>query len=708
MATRMFDRRPAAATADPHERVATIVARHGDLLLRVARHYALCADDAHDAVQRALEIYMRRVDSLDPATELAWLKVVVKHESLAVRRGRAGVASEDVDLDAVPAEAQRSVEERFESNERVERSAEVMRRLKRDEARALMLKAEGLSYNEIGERLGLDLHQGQPLHHRGQAPFHAPLRGARDGSRMRAPRPDAPGARHRAPRPASRCSSSARTCATAPAAAPRSAPSTPRTWAGCRPSRQRCSHRRGRSWSACEAAAARATPEAPVELHPMDHQEERRRALPPHQRRRVRGPADRALGGRGRRPPLNRPHQPPRLGRDRTPPPPELRPRDRRPRGQHRRRRPHHLHRRPDRDLRQRRRRRDLLRRDRAPPGPEAGDPERGEDREAQGDAKPVKFPGPPVRRGSRARGTVGRVSGSVQPSTPDSARRSPTPAKARKRRLQTSSPSRTARLQRASRARACNRNHVSVSVRRPVRSGGFETGSASQGSRAQTASSATELEGSFHHERRSNVRKSRPVAIGFDSPGRHSSLCSQCFRGDIRSPRLPASFGRPGPGSWLDDATGQRAWCHLSINCPGGAMTSQACRRATQRRAACSDSSFTAPAGTTIAGLRAARRRRDHDRDRSDLRPGTGCTANSAHSLAVMTIRRVLAIRATTAGRSTAAWLQPNLSPSGYHGCSRPLECEVTERDPVNRTVPTLRSIGSLSDWKISRLLRS
>ncbi len=154
VATRMFDRRPAAAFADPHERVATIVARHGDLLLRVARQYSLCADDAHDAVQRALEIYMRRVDSLDPATELAWMKVVVKHESLAVRRGRAGVAGEEVDLDAVPAVAQRSVEERFESSERVERSAEIMRRLKRDEARALMLKAEGLSYNEIGERLG--------------------------------------------------------------------------------------------------------------------------------------------------------------------------------------------------------------------------------------------------------------------------------------------------------------------------------------------------------------------------------------------------------------------------------------------------------------------------------------------------------------------------------------------------------------------------
>jgi RNA polymerase sigma factor (sigma-70 family) len=154
VATRMFDRRPAAALGDPQDRVANIVARHGELLTRVARGYSLCADDAQDAVQRALEIYMRRVDSLDPATELAWMKVVVKHEALAVRRGRASVAGEEIDLDAVPAVGQRSVEERLESAERVERSAEVMRRLKRDEARALMLKAEGLSYLEIGERLG--------------------------------------------------------------------------------------------------------------------------------------------------------------------------------------------------------------------------------------------------------------------------------------------------------------------------------------------------------------------------------------------------------------------------------------------------------------------------------------------------------------------------------------------------------------------------
>ena len=147
MATRMFDRRPG-------DRVAFIVARHGEVLTRIARSFSLCADDAQDAVQRSLEIYMRRAESLDPETELAWLKVVVKYEALAVRRARAGVTSEELDLDSVPAAGQRSVEERLESAERVERSAEVMRRLKRDEARALMLKAEGLSYVEIGERLG--------------------------------------------------------------------------------------------------------------------------------------------------------------------------------------------------------------------------------------------------------------------------------------------------------------------------------------------------------------------------------------------------------------------------------------------------------------------------------------------------------------------------------------------------------------------------
>src|SRR5688572_9903671 len=136
-------------------RVTALAGRHQRSLMRVALHWSLCRDDALDAYQRALEIYVRRLDSLDPATEIAWLKVVVKHEALAVRRGRAeAVPVEEVDFDGHAAEAQRPVDDLLAGRERVQRSAEALRRLKPDEAKALMLKAQGLSYAEIGESLG--------------------------------------------------------------------------------------------------------------------------------------------------------------------------------------------------------------------------------------------------------------------------------------------------------------------------------------------------------------------------------------------------------------------------------------------------------------------------------------------------------------------------------------------------------------------------
>ena len=46
--------------------------------------------------------------------------------------------------------SERSVEEKIASGERVRRSAEALRALKPDEAKALMMKAHGLSYAEIG------------------------------------------------------------------------------------------------------------------------------------------------------------------------------------------------------------------------------------------------------------------------------------------------------------------------------------------------------------------------------------------------------------------------------------------------------------------------------------------------------------------------------------------------------------------------------
>src|SRR3954464_7183296 len=86
-------------------RVESMVARHGPALLRVANQFSLCHDDALDAYQRALEIYLRRLQTIDSATEGAWLRVVVKHEAMAIRRGRQdSVEREDPDFDAsVPA-----------------------------------------------------------------------------------------------------------------------------------------------------------------------------------------------------------------------------------------------------------------------------------------------------------------------------------------------------------------------------------------------------------------------------------------------------------------------------------------------------------------------------------------------------------------------------------------------------------------------------
>ena len=140
---------------DPDTRTAALVAQHGPALLRVARRVSLCADDAHDAVQRALEIYLRRLDTIDPRTEAAWMRVVVRNEALAVRKSRSQlVASDDVDFDSHVDAGQRSPHDRLESAERVSRSTEALRGLKPDEARALLLKAEGLSYTEIGDQLG--------------------------------------------------------------------------------------------------------------------------------------------------------------------------------------------------------------------------------------------------------------------------------------------------------------------------------------------------------------------------------------------------------------------------------------------------------------------------------------------------------------------------------------------------------------------------
>jgi RNA polymerase sigma factor (sigma-70 family) len=131
------------------------VAAHADSLLRTARRFSLCVDDAQDAYQRTLEIFMAHAGRLDPESVAGWLHVVVKREAQAIRRSRQRcVPSSEVDFDKYECASTPTADERLASVDLVGRAAEALQRLKPQELRALWLKAQGHSYNEISALTG--------------------------------------------------------------------------------------------------------------------------------------------------------------------------------------------------------------------------------------------------------------------------------------------------------------------------------------------------------------------------------------------------------------------------------------------------------------------------------------------------------------------------------------------------------------------------
>jgi RNA polymerase sigma factor (sigma-70 family) len=138
-------------------------ARHEQALRRTATRYSLCADDADDALQRALEILLVKAPSDDPRELVRWTQTVVKHEALAVRRERERILSgpaaapprEEAEdwVASIPAHADGPAEQ-VERREAVARSREALQALKPQELRALSLLAEGYSYAEIGRITG--------------------------------------------------------------------------------------------------------------------------------------------------------------------------------------------------------------------------------------------------------------------------------------------------------------------------------------------------------------------------------------------------------------------------------------------------------------------------------------------------------------------------------------------------------------------------
>jgi RNA polymerase sigma factor (sigma-70 family) len=124
-------------------------------LLRFARRFSHCADDAHDAYQRAIETLVRRLRADPPAQPLPWMRTVLRHEALAIRTERERhVGRAELDLDRHEDRHAADPAEEVVSHERLRHTAEALQRLKPQEITALVLRAHGLSYREICTRTG--------------------------------------------------------------------------------------------------------------------------------------------------------------------------------------------------------------------------------------------------------------------------------------------------------------------------------------------------------------------------------------------------------------------------------------------------------------------------------------------------------------------------------------------------------------------------
>ena len=127
-------------------------------LRRTARRYSLCADDAEDAYQRAIEILLTKSPPADPQHLVAWMQVVTRREALAVRRSRERLLGPRDDGDTDPLD-------RIACDEPVPKSGSsaasrsptplrLLLELKPQERLALVLQAHGYSYAEIRRLCG--------------------------------------------------------------------------------------------------------------------------------------------------------------------------------------------------------------------------------------------------------------------------------------------------------------------------------------------------------------------------------------------------------------------------------------------------------------------------------------------------------------------------------------------------------------------------
>src|SRR6476646_3147977 len=105
--------------AEAQQLVLDVLGEHADSLLGVARRHSLCLDDAYDAYQRALEIFLRHAHRLEAEGAPRWIHTVVKHEAMRLRATRQRqVPSDDIDLDRHEARHLHDADERLLAHDR--------------------------------------------------------------------------------------------------------------------------------------------------------------------------------------------------------------------------------------------------------------------------------------------------------------------------------------------------------------------------------------------------------------------------------------------------------------------------------------------------------------------------------------------------------------------------------------------------------------
>lgn len=139
-----------AAESD-HLQTEELVERYGNQWLATARRSSPTSADAEDAYQRALETLLTNPpETRDPEEVAAWMHTVVRNEALQiVRSRRREVDTEfDVIVGGLEAETARPDESLLDSESHGV-AREALRRLRPDQTRCLLLRADGFDYPEI-------------------------------------------------------------------------------------------------------------------------------------------------------------------------------------------------------------------------------------------------------------------------------------------------------------------------------------------------------------------------------------------------------------------------------------------------------------------------------------------------------------------------------------------------------------------------------